>query len=568
MKFIKISILFLFLSVSFLGYSQDGKINANKDSIFIYVKQMPEYPGGMIALKRYVAMNVNYPKAARENNIQGTVFLRFEVTKTGEIGKIEILKSVASIIDNEAIRVIKSLSGFKPGLQNGKPVNVWYSMPIKFDIPGPKKTAPIFKSNNGLSLIDYIKSLMSPLEENRNIDEFGTVDLNIYITKKGKVGKIEKISGIKPSFDLKVINKLRLLPDFVPATENDEPVTSFIHIPLIFNKRIYDLYNEEPEFLNSNISFENYIKEHLIYPKEALYAGMEGEAVTRFVLSDEGKIKDIEVLNSSNPIFNKEAIKVIKSLPDLKVHKITGKYANVRYRVQIKFDNDSLKIEKPKCKEDSNLISKRFTDAIEKNIEKKDIPHNLFLFLKIDTTGNISGHKIVYENEKQRILKIDTMGNISGHKILYENEKQRTLKIDNLINKIVPDLPGFIPGKVNGETADTRYVVSIYGETVYLYVKNMPEFPGGVVALKRYIAEHVEYPDIAKKEGIEGVVFLRFEVTKKGSIGKIDIQKGVHPLLDNAAIKVIKSLPKFIPGEQNGKKVNVWYATSVTFKLN
>lgn len=546
MKTYKKSIIFLFLSVSFLGYSQDGKINANKDSIFIYVKQMPEYPGGMIALKRYVAMNVNYPKAARENNIQGTVFLRFEVTKIGEIGKIEILKSAAPFLDNEAIRVIRSLSGFKPGLQNEKPVNVWFSMPITFKLSSPQKNKfPAYKSKAGESFNEYLTNAISEIDKSRDPDVFGSVKLKIEITKKGKVGEIKKMEGINKAFDNELIKIVKALPDFEPGTKNGRAVSSYIIIPFVFNKRIYDLNNEEPEFLNSNISFENYIKEHLIYPKEALYAGMEGEAITRFVLSDDGKIKDIEVLNSSNPIFNKEAIKVMKSLPDMKVQKIHGKPANVRYKVQIKFDNDSLKIEKPKCKEDSNLISKRFTNAIEKNIEKKDIPHNLFLFLKIDTTGHISGHKIVYENEKQR-----------------------TLKIDNLINKIVPDLPGFIPGKVNGETADTRYVVPIYGETVYIYVKKMPEFPGGVKAFYTYIREHVEYPDIAKKEGIEGVVFLRFEVTKKGSIGKIDIQKGVHPLLDNAAIKVIKSLPKFIPGEQNGKKVNVWYATSVTFKLN
>ena len=97
----------------------------------------------------------------------------------------------------------------------------------------------------------------------------------------------------------------------------------------------------------------------------------------------------------------------------------------------------------------------------------------------------------------------------------------------------------------------------------------MPEFPGGVMALKRYIAENVAYPSIARNNGIQGTIFIRFEVTKTGGIGKVEIQKGVHPLLDNAAIKVIKSLPKFIPGEgSNGVKVNVWYSIPVTFKLS
>ncbi len=105
-------------------------------------------------------------------------------------------------------------------------------------------------------------------------------------------------------------------------------------------------------------------------------------------------------------------------------------------------------------------------------------------------------------------------------------------------------------------------------DTIYIYVKQMPEFPGGLMALEKYIAIHIEYPKSARNNGIEGTVFLRFEVTKFGTIGKVELQRGVHPLLDNAAIKVIKSLPKFKPGEQNGKKVNVWYSIPVTFKLS
>jgi protein TonB len=105
-------------------------------------------------------------------------------------------------------------------------------------------------------------------------------------------------------------------------------------------------------------------------------------------------------------------------------------------------------------------------------------------------------------------------------------------------------------------------------DQIFVYVKNMPEFPGGQLALRRYISEHVVYPAVARENGIQGTVYLRFEVTKSGTIGKVQLQKGVDPLLDEEAIRVIKELPKFKPGEQNGKKVNVWYSIPVTFKLN
>ncbi len=105
-------------------------------------------------------------------------------------------------------------------------------------------------------------------------------------------------------------------------------------------------------------------------------------------------------------------------------------------------------------------------------------------------------------------------------------------------------------------------------DKIFIYVKNMPEFPGGKLALRRYVADHVVYPAVARENGIEGTVFLRFEVTKSGKIGRVELQKGVDPLLDDEAMRVIKELPKFKPGEQNGKKVNVWYSIPVTFKLN
>jgi len=95
----------------------------------------PKFPGGISALKQFIANNTVYPIPAKENNIEGTVFIRFEVTKKGTIGKISVInKTVDEILQNEAVRVIKTLPRFKPGIQNGKPVNVWFSLPVSFKL--------------------------------------------------------------------------------------------------------------------------------------------------------------------------------------------------------------------------------------------------------------------------------------------------------------------------------------------------------------------------------------------------------------------------------------------------
>ncbi|MCD6555962.1 MAG: energy transducer TonB, partial [Bacteroidales bacterium] len=133
MKFFgkNILLIFGFSLYSFFGFSQNDK-NANNDTILVIAQQMPEFSGGVIGLKRFIAQNLDYPLEAKEAGIQGRIFLRFEVTKTGDIGKIEIQKGIHPILDREAVRVIKSLPKFKPGMQNGNPVSVWYSMPISF----------------------------------------------------------------------------------------------------------------------------------------------------------------------------------------------------------------------------------------------------------------------------------------------------------------------------------------------------------------------------------------------------------------------------------------------------
>jgi protein TonB len=114
----------------------------------------------------------------------------------------------------------------------------------------------------------------------------------------------------------------------------------------------------------------------------------------------------------------------------------------------------------------------------------------------------------------------------------------------------------------------TEEVVGEEEELIFIYVKQMPEFPGGFEALRKYIDEHIIYPKEAKEKRIQGYVFIRFQVKKDGTIGKVEIQKGVHDLLDTEAVRVIKSLPPFIPAEQNGKKVSVWYSIPVIFELN
>ncbi len=101
---------------------------------FIVVKEMPSFPGGTEALLRYLSDHIIYPEDALANQIQGTVYLRFVIGRTGEVTRVEVTRSADPLLDDEALRVVSGMPRWKPGKQDGNPVPVWFSLPIVFSI--------------------------------------------------------------------------------------------------------------------------------------------------------------------------------------------------------------------------------------------------------------------------------------------------------------------------------------------------------------------------------------------------------------------------------------------------
>ena len=106
------------------------------EKVFTAVEQMPAFPGGDAELMKYLSSHINYPPMAMENNIQGRVIVQFVVTKTGKVGEVRVVRGVDRDLDNEAVRVVKSLPDFIPGKMNGQAVNVWYTLPVTFKLQG------------------------------------------------------------------------------------------------------------------------------------------------------------------------------------------------------------------------------------------------------------------------------------------------------------------------------------------------------------------------------------------------------------------------------------------------
>lgn len=123
----------------------------------------------------------------------------------------------------------------------------------------------------------------------------------------------------------------------------------------------------------------------------------------------------------------------------------------------------------------------------------------------------------------------------------------------------------FIPWNFNNDGDD-----GILDTTDFIVVEDMPLFNGGKpeIEFSRYIAKHLRYPNRAKENGVQGKVILSFVIDQKGMIDDLYVFNSAHQDLDNAALEVVKTSPKWTPGKQRGKAVRVRYYFPVHFKIN
>jgi protein TonB len=107
--------------------------NGNEVPFYSY-EQMPVYPGGEQAMMQFIRDSIIYPKAARTDNIQGTVYVTFVVEKDGSLSDVRILRGAHPLLDAEALRVVKSMPVWSPGKQDGTPVRVQFNLPVKYTL--------------------------------------------------------------------------------------------------------------------------------------------------------------------------------------------------------------------------------------------------------------------------------------------------------------------------------------------------------------------------------------------------------------------------------------------------
>jgi TonB family protein len=193
-------------------------------------------------------------------------------------------------------------------------------------------------------------------------------------------------------------------------------------------------------------------------------------------------------------------------------------------------------------------------------IAKSKLPKKSIKYKKI--ASDLPSLNYWYEIGKKRI----TVFNVNQGPIELNTI---ALVIDSIVTKLKwrPALPREVepPGERIQMGEDNK--PSFAEEQIFSFVEQMPEFPGGEKAMMEFVSTHLKYPTAAIENGIEGKVIVGFTVDNAGSIYAVNIAKGLEESCNNEAMRIVKAMPKWKPGTQNGKPVAVKYNLPISFKL-
>jgi TonB family protein len=252
------------------------------------------FPGGKPALKQYLAENLKYPAEALKSKMTGQAIIQVTIDKQGRLGNFKTLQADNAYFEQEALRVLKDMPAWQPASSNGKAETYTLAFPFIFGL----------ESNKGLP------ALTLPA----NTTKFALQDATIVVGYSQVIpGKTVTQSSAAPSKEAK------------PATQYPR------------DSKIFTFVEQMAIFPGGEKAMNEFIRENLKYPAEALKNKTEGLVVAQFVVDRNGKISDPTIVKSLGSEFDEETLRLVKSFPDLVPAKQNGKPVELRYTLPIRF---------------------------------------------------------------------------------------------------------------------------------------------------------------------------------------------------------------------------------------
>ena len=306
-----------------------------------------------------------------------------------------------------------------------------------------------------------------------------------------------------------------------------------------------------PSFPGGLDELSQYLNKNIKFPVEAMKKNETGKVIVRFVVEKNGKITRAHVIKSATLLLDKEALRVVNSMPNWIPGKIDGK--NVAVTQVLPFTFNSL-IDKEPVKFPGGVDSSRV--FIERNLKypeealKNKIEGRVDVGLMVDKEGTIT--KTWIKNSDNTFLNDEAL-------------------------RLVNSIPKLIPATYKKEPIEMDAVFTIvfqlpenmqkFEDKIFEVVEVNPSFPGGDNGLMNYLSNSIQYPVVAQENNIHGRVTVQFVVWKDGSIRNVQVVRGVDESLNKEAIRVVSLMPNWIPGKQKGVNVNCKFYVPVNFRL-
>jgi len=350
-----------------------------------------------------------------------------------------------------------------------------------------------------------------------------------------------------------------------------------------FNDLGAQIFCSEAKFNGGEYDLKVYLRENKIYPEKAKKDSIEGIVDVLMVIDTIGKPKIIKTTGSE--IFKMEAIRLVENMPNWTPAKYYGKLFEEKVGISINFEltEGNLKNEKIIIRqipeENSAIYIAQQNCPLRKADQMPDFPggykemykyiqKNLVYPKEVSDKGKYWNSMLIF------IVNID--GSIENITILGGKDEGKLY--DEEAVRVVKSMPKWIPGKQNGKEVRVEYSLIVtfepsddaIQEAPLAMVEQMPAFPGGEKEMMKYVKKSIVYPKEEQEKGISGVCYVTFVVEKDGTLTDVKVIKGLAgaPGCDKEAVRVVKSMPNWIPGKQNGREVRVQFNLPVKFELN
>jgi TonB family protein len=426
-------------------------------------------------------------------------------------------------------------------------------------------------------------NLVYPPEAKKN-GISGQVYVGFKVTSSGKVSDIRIIRGVNPLLDKEAIRVVGSSPDWTPAVKDGKNTDVEIAINIDFsldNKEfVYYFVEHQAQFQGGTLDdFRQWVQKNLTYPQIAKEKGIVGRVTVQFAVNSKGKVCDAVILRGVDPSLDEEVLRVMQLSPEWTPAENKGMKVAQQFVIPVIFSlekkpgvtgESSYKYENY----DASIVTEKAAQQIQDNqqgepsfvyVEQqasfkggdleafRDWVQNNLIYPSIAKEDGIFGRVVVQ-------FAVNSQGKVVDVKVLRSVDPS----LDNEAIRVVTSSPDWVPAQQSGRSVKQQFVIPvIFSFSDQGSVGKYPPMPpSGITSVLKFqgaqgneaiekfrgwVQSQIVYPKEAKSNGIQGEILFQFTIMPSGKMGDVKIVKGVHQLLDEELIRVVRSSPDWEP---------------------